>query len=51
MPILAAAVKSDEPLRLSVRDAGLPALVALTCASVNSYRRLAPHMWSSAFAV
>src|SRR5580704_1456705 len=31
--------------------AHLPALVALTCASVNSYRRLAPHMWSSAFAV
>jgi glutamine synthetase len=29
--------------------AHLPALVALTCASVNSYRRLAPQMWSSAF--
>lgn len=27
----------------------LPALVALSCASVNSYRRLQPHMWSSAF--
>src|SRR5438132_1514597 len=27
----------------------LPALVALTCASVNSYRRLAPQMWASAF--
>jgi glutamine synthetase len=29
--------------------AHLPALVALTCASVNSYRRLAPQTWSSAF--
>jgi glutamine synthetase len=29
--------------------AHLPALVALTCASVNSYRRLAPQMWSSAY--
>jgi glutamine synthetase len=29
--------------------AHLPALVALTCASVNSYRRLAPHMWASAY--
>lgn len=27
----------------------LPALVAVSCASVNSYRRLQPHMWSSAF--
>jgi glutamine synthetase len=27
----------------------LPALVALTCASVNSYRRLQPQAWSSAF--
>jgi glutamine synthetase len=27
----------------------LPALVALSCASVNSYRRLQPGMWSSAF--
>ena len=27
----------------------LPGLVALTAASVNSYRRLKPHMWSSAF--
>jgi glutamine synthetase len=27
----------------------LPALVALTCASVNSYRRLQPQMWASAF--
>ena len=27
----------------------LPALVALTCASVNSYRRLAPQMWASAY--
>jgi glutamine synthetase len=31
--------------------AHLPALTALTCGSVNSYRRLAPHMWSSAFTV
>jgi glutamine synthetase len=29
--------------------AHLPALVALSCASVNSYRRLQPQMWSSAF--
>ena len=29
--------------------AHLPALVALTCASVNSYRRLTPQMWASAF--
>lgn len=28
----------------------LPALVALTAPSVNSYRRLRPHFWSSAFA-
>lgn len=27
----------------------LPALVALTCPSVNSYRRLKPQSWSSAF--
>jgi glutamine synthetase len=27
----------------------LPGLVALTAASVNSYRRLQPHSWSSAF--
>jgi glutamine synthetase len=27
----------------------LPALVALTCPSVNSYRRLRPNAWSSAF--
>ena len=27
----------------------LPALVALTCGSVNSYRRLQPRHWSSAF--
>lgn len=27
----------------------LPGLVALTCASVNSYRRLQPHSWSSAY--
>jgi glutamine synthetase len=27
----------------------LPGLVALTCASVNSYRRLQPQMWSSAY--
>ncbi len=29
--------------------AHLPGLVALTCGSVNSYRRLAPQAWSSAF--
>jgi len=29
----------------------LPALVALTCASVNSYRRLQPQMWASAYRV
>jgi glutamine synthetase len=29
--------------------AHLPALVALTCGSVNSYRRLLPQFWSSAF--
>jgi glutamine synthetase len=27
----------------------LPALVALSCASVNSYRRLQPQMWASAY--
>ncbi len=27
----------------------LPALIALTCPSYNSYRRLEPHMWSSAY--
>lgn len=30
--------------------AHLPALTALTCGSVNSFRRLAPSMWSSAYA-
>jgi glutamine synthetase len=30
--------------------AHLPGLVALTCGSVNSYRRLAPQMWSGAYA-
>jgi glutamine synthetase len=30
--------------------AHLPGLVALTCGTVNSYRRLAPQMWSGAFA-
>jgi glutamine synthetase len=29
--------------------AHLPALLALTCGSVNSYRRLQPQFWSSAF--
>jgi glutamine synthetase len=29
--------------------AHLPALLAITCPSVNSYRRLAPNMWSSAY--
>jgi glutamine synthetase len=27
----------------------LPALIALTCPSYNSYRRLQPHAWSSAY--
>jgi glutamine synthetase len=31
--------------------AHLPALTALTCGSVNSYRRLAPQTWASAYAV
>jgi glutamine synthetase len=31
--------------------AHLPALVALTAGSVNSYRRLAPQMWASAYTV
>jgi glutamine synthetase len=31
--------------------AHLPGLLALTCASVNSYRRLQPQLWSSAFAI
>jgi glutamine synthetase len=31
--------------------AHLPALVAVTCPSVNSYRRLQPQAWSSAFTV
>lgn len=31
--------------------AHLPALVAITCASPNSYRRLLPHFWSSAYTV
>jgi glutamine synthetase len=31
--------------------AHLPALVALTCGSVNSYRRLQPRFWSSAYTV
>jgi glutamine synthetase len=30
--------------------AHLPGLVALTCGTVNSYRRLAPRMWSGAYA-
>jgi glutamine synthetase len=29
----------------------LPGLLAITCPSVNSYRRLAPNMWSSAYTV
>ena len=29
--------------------AHLPGLLALTCGSVNSYRRLAPQMWASAY--
>ncbi|WP_157244736.1 glutamine synthetase family protein [Nonomuraea typhae] len=31
--------------------AHLPALTALTCGSVNSFRRLGPRLWSSAYAV
>jgi glutamine synthetase len=31
--------------------AHLPALTALTCASVNSYRRLVPQSWSSAYTI
>jgi glutamine synthetase len=31
--------------------AHLPGLVALTCGSVNSYRRLQPQSWSSAFTI
>ncbi|NRQ36212.1 glutamine synthetase [Nonomuraea sp. NN258] len=31
--------------------AHLPALTALTCGSVNSFRRLSPRSWSSAYAV
>lgn len=31
--------------------AHLPALVAITCPSVNSYRRLQPQAWSSAYAI
>jgi glutamine synthetase len=31
--------------------AHLPALIALTCGSVNSYRRLVPKFWSSAYAI
>jgi glutamine synthetase len=27
----------------------LPALIALTCPSFNSYRRIKPHMWAGAF--
>ncbi len=29
--------------------AHLPALIAITCPSYNSYRRIKPHMWASAF--
>lgn len=29
--------------------AHLPALIGLTCPSFNSYRRIKPHMWASAF--
>ncbi|GIX49644.1 MAG: glutamine synthetase [Candidatus Tectimicrobiota bacterium] len=47
----------EDPLQLSQTAyhflagvlAHLPALVALTCPSVNSYRRLGPRTWSSAF--
>jgi glutamine synthetase len=48
---------ASDPLQLSTLGyafiAGvlmhLPALVALTAPSVNSYRRLQPHMWSAAY--
>jgi glutamine synthetase len=48
---------SVDPFRLSRTGyafigglfAHLPALLALTCGSVNSYRRLGPRRWSSAF--
>ena len=44
---------SPEQRRTAVRCRGaldhLPGLVALTCASVNSYRRLQPRSWSSAY--
>jgi glutamine synthetase len=47
----------DDPFGLSAAAyhfiggvrAHLPALVALTCGSVNSYRRLAPSTWSGAY--
>jgi glutamine synthetase len=48
---------ADDPLGLSPMARGfaagalahLPGLLAITCPSVNSYQRLAPNMWSSAF--
>ncbi len=48
---------TSAPLGLSTLGRGfvagvlehLPGLLAITCPSVNSYRRLAPNMWSSAY--
>jgi glutamine synthetase len=40
---------ADPADRNGLSQVGLPALIALSCASVNSYRRLAPQMWASAF--
>jgi drug/metabolite transporter (DMT)-like permease len=43
LPILAAAVKSREPLRLSVRDAGLPALVGAAAMAASLLYFYATH--------
>jgi glutamine synthetase len=58
-PATGAAVFADPAGRYGLSQTGyhfiggllahLPGLVALTCASVNSYRRLQPQFWSSAF--
>ncbi|MGI8550137.1 MAG: glutamine synthetase family protein [Dehalococcoidia bacterium] len=48
---------ADDPYRISPLAYGfiagilahLPGLLAITCPSLNSYRRLAPGMWSSAY--
>jgi glutamine synthetase len=57
----AKAVFADSSDRYGLSDIGyhfiagllahLPGLVALTCGSVNSYRRLQPQFWSSAYTV